>query len=60
MFVYILHPAVWHSLELVYEKIDISDNMLALYLMPIIVLVLTLFASHIVYVCNNRMKLSKV
>lgn len=60
MFVYILHPAIWHSLELVYEKIGISDNMVALYLLPIIVVVLTLFASHIVYVCNNRMKLSKV
>lgn len=60
MFVYIIHPAVWHGLEMVYEKIGLSENMLALYLMPIIVVVLTLFASHIVYVCNNRMKLSKV
>jgi len=38
MLVYILHPAVWHSLEGIYNKFDWNDKMFALYMMPILVL----------------------
>lgn len=38
MLVYILHPAVWHSLQGIYIRIRWNDNMLALYMMPILVL----------------------
>lgn len=38
MMVYILHPAVWHTFEGIYSKVGLSDNNVALYLMPILVL----------------------
>lgn len=60
MFVYIIHPAVWHGLELVYAKFGFSENMPALYAMPIIVVILTLIASHIVYMTNAKLMKSKV
>lgn len=60
MFVYIIHPAVWHGLELVYAKVGLSENILALYVMPIIVVILTLIASHIVYMTNEICKKSIV
>lgn len=60
MFVYIIHPVVWHGLELVYAKFGLSENMPALYAMPIIVVILTLIASHIVYMTNARIMKSKV
>ena len=45
MLVYILHPAVWHSLEGIYDKIGWSDNMPALYLMPVLVLGISIVLS---------------
>lgn len=60
MFVYIIHPVVWHGLEFVYAKVGLSENMPALYAMPIIVVILTLIASHIVYMANARLKRLKV
>lgn len=38
MLVYILHPAVWHTFEGIYGKVGLSENNVALYLMPILVL----------------------
>ncbi len=45
MLVYILHPAVWHSLQGAYIKLGWNDNMPALYMMPIMVLVLSILFS---------------
>lgn len=42
MLVYILHPAVWHSLQDVYIKLGWNDNMPAMYVMPILVLGLSI------------------
>lgn len=42
MLVYILHPAVWHSLQGVYIKLGWNDKYSALYMMPILVLVLSI------------------
>ncbi|MBP5796681.1 MAG: acyltransferase [Bacteroidales bacterium] len=42
MLVYILHPFVWYSLRRVYKAMDVADNLTALYLMPIIVVVLSI------------------
>lgn len=42
MMVYILHPVVWHSLESVYSKLGLNENILALYLMPVFVLLLSI------------------
>ena len=38
MLVYILHPAVWHSLDDVYRFAGISKNLPALYMKPLLVL----------------------
>lgn len=45
MLVYILHPAVWHSLEGIYSKLRWNDNMIALYMMPILVLGMSIMFS---------------
>lgn len=59
MYVYIIHPAIWHLSESVYEQIGIETNVAALYAMPIIVVALTLFSSHIVYILNLKLKTVK-
>lgn len=53
MFVYIIHPIVWHTMEYVYGRFDIAENMPAQYLMPVLVLFLTLLISHIIYYAKN-------
>lgn len=45
MMVYILHPAVWTTLRGVYGQLGLSDNLPALYLMPIMVLLLSIILS---------------
>lgn len=42
MLVYILHPAVWHSLDKIYSFAGISNHVLALYLRPLLVLGLSI------------------
>ena len=42
MLVYILHPAVWHTLEGVYHKCGIADNMPAQYVKPLLVLCISI------------------
>lgn len=38
MLVYILHPAIWHTLDNVYNSAGISDNMPAVFVKPLLVL----------------------
>ena len=52
MYIYILHPFVWHCLEYVYEYYHLSTNISALYLMPILVLTISMGLSHFVYMVN--------
>lgn len=47
MMVYILHPAVWHSLESVYWKMGLADKTLALYLMPLLVLTFSIIGAFV-------------
>lgn len=42
MLVYILHPAVWHSLDGMYKIGGLSSNLPALYLKPILVLAISI------------------
>lgn len=42
MLVYILHPAVWHLLERIYDSSGWNDNMPALYLMPVFVFAISI------------------
>ena len=45
MLIYVVHPAVWHTMEEIYQKTGYSDNPPALYLMPIIVLISSIILS---------------
>lgn len=54
MFVYILHPAVWHTMEDVYKAMHMEGYDMALYLMPIIVLIITILLS----MACNRLQVS--
>jgi hypothetical protein len=56
MFVYILHPAVWHTLEFLYRRIGISEVVAAQYIMPILCVIGTLIVSAIVYKLKNQLK----
>lgn len=55
MLVYILHPFVWHSCERAYSCVGLSDNLIAMYLLPIIVVIMTVFISCI---CNRLFRIS--
>lgn len=59
MFVYILHPFVWLSLERVYSAVHIENNMVALYLLPIFVLVVTILLSMACYKVQISLKPQK-
>ena len=60
MLVYILHPAVWHSFEGIYKLAGISDNMIALYLMPLFVLFFSILFSLLFNAIKNTIKESRV
>lgn len=47
MMVYILHPVVWHSLESVYWKMGLADKTLVLYLMPLLVLTISILEAFV-------------
>ena len=55
MYVYILHPFVWHVLEYIYGYYHLQTNTLALYAMPVLVLFISLLLSHIVYMGNAKL-----
>ena len=38
MLVYILHPAVWHTMDRVYSHVGMMSNTFALYMKPLLVL----------------------
>ena len=48
MLVYIFHPAVWHTLEAVYAKLHWNQRTSMLYLMPVLVVGLTI-ACAVIY-----------
>lgn len=43
MMVYILHPAVWHTMDGIYNILSVTDNMSAQYIKPILVLAISIF-----------------
>lgn len=61
MLVYLLHPAVWHTLEAIYVKCNLNNNIVALYLMPVFVLGFTLLCSiiYIEYLIKPIKKIEK-
>lgn len=54
LYVYVIHPFVWHIFERVYDGVGISTNILALYAMPILVVVATFIVSYFVEQINNK------
>lgn len=48
MFVYILHPAIWHFLEKLYVLLGVEENLMALYLMPILCIAIAIVVSFII------------
>lgn len=58
MFVYILHPAVWHTIEKIYRMAHVDANLIALYMMPIFVLAVTVLLSIACYRLQQRFSYS--
>ncbi len=59
MYVYILHPAVWHTMEGLYRLTHMDNNNVALYLMPILVLAVTVLISIACYRVQKHFLYSK-
>lgn len=57
MYVYILHPFVWHSLEYIYQYYGYIGNIYAMYCMPVIVIMVSLLFSHIVYLMSLKISM---
>lgn len=55
MFIYILHLFVWHTMEYVYDFLGLSDNIVAQYAMPIVVIILTILLSMLCYHAQNKL-----
>lgn len=53
MLVYIFHPCIWEGLAFIYEKVGLNKNMLALYIMPILVLSMTSIMSKLFLVLKG-------
>lgn len=60
MMVYILHPAVWHSLEGIYSKMGLEDKMAALYIMPLLVLIFSIIGAMVFNKIVDKYKSSRV
>ena len=60
MYIYILHPFVWHSLERTYNAFHIDRNTIALYIMPIFVLFITTLLSILFHYSQLKLKLIEI
>ena len=49
LYVYVIHPAVWHFLDQVYQRVNIDTNLIALYLRPLLCAGISIMIS-IVYI----------
>ena len=62
MLVYVLHPFVWHSLERVYTAIGVSDSIPAAYMLPVLVVLLTialaLFCNYVMKILSERKQIA--
>lgn len=48
MLVYLLHPLIWHCFEYMYKIMKINENIIALYLMPVIIVIVTILISLLI------------
>lgn len=58
MYVYIFHPMVWHSLEKIYKAMHISEDILAMYSMPLLCVTITILIS-IMFVNGEKITMKK-
>lgn len=56
LFVYVFHPAIWNSLKLIYSYVHLNNNVIAQYLLPILVVVLSILWSVVCYQIISRIK----
>lgn len=49
LYVYIIHKPLWHCVERIYSLLHIDNNLMALYLMPIVVVCLSLALAFLCY-----------
>lgn len=59
MYVYILHPAVFRLLKKLYELVHIDQNMPALYLLPILCVILTLLGAVAFNYLNKKIRIKR-
>lgn len=60
MLVYILHPVVWHTLDGVYLYLGITDNLLAQYLRPLLVVVFSILLALLFNAIVAKIKTLKI
>lgn len=60
LYVYAVHPFVWHSLEYIYNVLKVNNNIFALYIMPLLVLLVTIVLSIIVVKIVELIKKTKL
>ncbi len=58
MFVYIIHPAVWHLLEKGYDILRLNSNMAALYMLPVFCVLITVVLSVVFVSIKNTALIS--
>lgn len=59
LYVYVIHKPLWHCVEFVYKIIGLDSNPLALYIMPIIVVIFSLVASFVFYFVVKKFRENK-
>lgn len=59
MLVYVLHPFAWHSMERVYYCVGINDNPFALYVLPLIVVLLSILLAKAYNLIVSIMKVKQ-
>lgn len=60
MLVYILHIAIWHTLDEVYSFAGISENLLALFIKPLLVLGFSILLALAFNFLTSRLQIKKV
>lgn len=59
MYIYILHPFVWRTIEFMYKLVGFNNSTACAYVMPIVVAFLTLILSQLIVLINNKTKSEK-
>lgn len=58
LYVYILHPAIWHFLDMLYAALGLAGNTAALYLRPVLCALFSMAAAFLIIKLKNRRAVS--